>query len=402
MRKRKVLVLTSTFPRWKNDATPPFVYELSKRLAKYFEIYVLAPHFPGAKLYEETDNLKIYRFRYFWPERWEKFCYRGGIIPNLRENRLLMLQIPFLFLSAILAIHRIVENEKINLIHAHWVIPGGLITTCYRHIFHQKIKVLITDHSSNYKFFLGVVPANILYKWVVRHCHQITAVSHDLQSIIYRYTKIKPQVISMGVDHELFKVGKPDKKIISRYGGDILLFVGRLIEEKGLDFLIKVMKEIISERPSAVLLIIGEGPLKTRLQQTIKEFNLDKNIYLLGPMPHEQLVNYYQSAKIYVGPSKKESFGLVFIEAMMSGCLVVSSNLKSIADIVVNNKTGLQLAINDYRKFGEKLVKLLNNYKEYRTLRKVGRLYAIEHYSWDTVANKYVQVYEEFFKKAPL
>ena len=62
----KVLVLTSTFPRWKNDTTPPFVFELEKRLSKDFEIHILAPHHKGAKKEEIMEGLHVHRFQYFW------------------------------------------------------------------------------------------------------------------------------------------------------------------------------------------------------------------------------------------------------------------------------------------------------------------------------------------------
>ena len=67
---KKLLVLTSTFPRWKNDDTPGFVYELSKKLSNNFDVSVLAPHYPNAKTSENLGKIKVSRFRYF-PEKYE-------------------------------------------------------------------------------------------------------------------------------------------------------------------------------------------------------------------------------------------------------------------------------------------------------------------------------------------
>ena len=83
--KKKVLVFTSTFPRWKNDTIPPFVYELSKRLTSDFDITVLTPNFPGAKKDEIVDGMKIHRFRYFPIEKFEKFASHEGILPTLKK-----------------------------------------------------------------------------------------------------------------------------------------------------------------------------------------------------------------------------------------------------------------------------------------------------------------------------
>jgi len=97
MQKPRLLVLTSTFPRWPGDKEPPFVYELSKRLTTDYEVHVLAPHAPGAALEEQYDNLQITRFRYCF-ERYQTLTYGGGILANLKQRRWRYLLIPlFLF-----------------------------------------------------------------------------------------------------------------------------------------------------------------------------------------------------------------------------------------------------------------------------------------------------------------
>jgi hypothetical protein len=68
MQYKKILILTTTFPRWKNDTTPRFVYDLSTRLASKYKITVLAPHYKGASKKEVMENLGVRRFAYFKPE----------------------------------------------------------------------------------------------------------------------------------------------------------------------------------------------------------------------------------------------------------------------------------------------------------------------------------------------
>ena len=80
-----LLIIASTFPRWKNNSTPAFVYELEKRLTEDFEIDIFAPHHDGAKKEELMDGLHVHRFQYFWPEKLQKFCCEGGILPNVKK-----------------------------------------------------------------------------------------------------------------------------------------------------------------------------------------------------------------------------------------------------------------------------------------------------------------------------
>ena len=126
--QKKVLVLATTFPRWKNDTTPAFVYELSKQLRTgNMDVVVLAPHYHGAKKLEMMDGIKVYRFPYFWPAKYQKLVYDGGILPNIKRSHLAKIQVPLLVLSELYYTFKIIKKEKINVIHSHWIIPSGLI-----------------------------------------------------------------------------------------------------------------------------------------------------------------------------------------------------------------------------------------------------------------------------------
>ena len=92
---KRVLVLTSTFPRWENDPEPAFVFELSRRLTEKFEVTVLSPRTPGSKEREDIAGLRVIRFPYFF-NRWEKLAmYGGGILNQLKTNPVYYLMVPF-------------------------------------------------------------------------------------------------------------------------------------------------------------------------------------------------------------------------------------------------------------------------------------------------------------------
>ena len=136
MRRKKIIVLTSTFPRWKNDTDPPFVYELSRRLVPQLDIYVLTPNYPGALQDEIMDGMEVHRFRYFY-KRFERLAGSAGILPTLKKNKLYYLLIPFFVLAEFWALLRLVRKIKPDVVHAHWLIPQGLVAAMvkknYRH-----------------------------------------------------------------------------------------------------------------------------------------------------------------------------------------------------------------------------------------------------------------------------
>ena len=147
MEKNNVLVLTTTFPRWQNDSTPRFIYNLTKSLASEYNTIVLAPHCKGAMKKELMENLKVRRFAYFKPEGLQKLCYGGGIISNLKNSFLAKIQMPFLILSEFLVSCFILRKEKINLIHAHWILPQGFVAAFLKKSF--KIPLLVSVHGSD-------------------------------------------------------------------------------------------------------------------------------------------------------------------------------------------------------------------------------------------------------------
>ena len=105
--EKKILVTTTTFPRWKNDTTARFVYDLSERLASRYKVLILAPHHKNAKKKEMMGKLEVRRFVYFKPEILQKLCYGGGIIPNMKSSFLAKIQMPFLILSEFFASSKI-------------------------------------------------------------------------------------------------------------------------------------------------------------------------------------------------------------------------------------------------------------------------------------------------------
>lgn len=175
-RRLRVLAMTSTFPRWQGDTEPPQVYNLSARLVQKFEVTVLAPHGPHCKAAEQWDGLDILRFRYFWPERLEQLAY-GGILPNLKRNRFLWFLVPFFFVAEFIAAFRVTRSHRFDVLHAHWLIPQGLVATLVGWI--TRTPVLVTCHGADIYGLRGWIQDRIK-RWVLNRCGYITAVSHDL------------------------------------------------------------------------------------------------------------------------------------------------------------------------------------------------------------------------------
>src|SRR3989338_2119934 len=178
--KKKLLVFASTFPRWKDDTNPPFVYELSKRLTNDFDVFVLAPHYKGAKRFEIVDNMKIYRFKYFI-EKYEKLAGSGGILPTLKKNKLFYLQVPFFLTAEYFALKKLVKKIKPDIIHAHWIIPQGFITELVKKTSRKenKVEYVVTSHGSD---LMGIKNLSSIKKFVMNNSKYVTVVSSALKN----------------------------------------------------------------------------------------------------------------------------------------------------------------------------------------------------------------------------
>jgi len=395
---KNILVFTTTFPTFlEKDGTPPFVYELSRRLVEKdgVHIIVLTPFRKGTKVFEERDKLKIYRFKYGFTNLCE-----GGILPNLKKNKLLYFQVPFLFLFAFLNLKKIVKKEKIDIIHAHWIIPQGFLAVLYKKLFRKKgIKIICTSHGGDI-FGLQNSVMKKIKKWILNNVDGLTVVSNAIKEEVKKLNArddLPIEVIPMGVDPNIFNPSQYDKKIKERYNikGPFLLFVGRLAEKKGVKYLIDAMPEVVKKYPETKLLIIGSGPLENESKTQAKNLNLENNIIFTGAIPNNELPKYYATADIFIGPSvvaksgDAEGFGLVFVEALLSKTSVITSDLPAISDIVKNEQTGIQVDVKNKEALSQRIIQLIENEEKRRELAESGYNFVKNNFSWDIIANKY-------------
>ena len=110
----RVLVIGTTFPRRKDDTEPKFVFDLTQHLSKKIGLWVLVPHAPGAKTYEEINGVRIIRFPYFFPKSLQRLCYDGGILPKLKSSWIARIQLPFFLIAQCFFILKTARRLKIN------------------------------------------------------------------------------------------------------------------------------------------------------------------------------------------------------------------------------------------------------------------------------------------------
>lgn len=380
--QKKLLVTASTFPRWEGDTEPRFVLDLASHMTDRFQVTVLVPAAPGAKDREILEGVEVIRYHYFPVHRWETLCYPGAIVPRIKEKKIRILLVPFLFISLVYNIWKILPN--FDIVHAHWLIPQGIVQSIFKKPY------IVTGHGGD----VTSLNKGIFRKLKIRclkKANRVTVVSAHLKSKVQQLVpEINPDVISMGVDISKFGkqyyvpnyFGRGDKKVV--------LFVGRLAEKKGVTYLIEAMKSI-----DALLVIVGDGPLRGDLEK--QALSIRNKVIFLGAKTHEDLKAIYASADVFVIPSvttkdgDQEGFGLVMLEAMASGLPVIASNSGGITQLIINEVNGLLCEEKCVKELVNGIKRILEDDELYcEIINNTGNM--IEKYDYRIIAQKYIEI----------
>ena len=397
----KILVLATTFPRWSGDTEPSYVFRLSASLVKEGnEMFVLVPHAQGAKRVEEVEGLKIFRFRYFYPDRWEKLCYEGGILPKLRSNLMAWVNLPFFLGCQAWAIGHTICQEKVDVVHAHWLLPQGLFAVLWSFWF--KVPVVTTIHGSDLMVFRRG-PFGWLIRFVLSRSAAITVNSQTLKEKIPTKFKDRVYLIPMGVDFEVFHPGNQREARLKVGLGDevLLLGVGRLSEQKGFHYLIEAVSFIREEFQSVRLILIGEGPERKRLIQLVERLGLQNVVEFKGGIPQTQLADYYRASDVFILPSirtkrgEEEAFGLVLAEAMASGLPVIGTRTGGISSLIEDQKTGLMVEEGDPPGVAAAIRRILCEGALRDRLVQGGMEKVKEKCEWNHIASRFDQIFQQ-------
>lgn len=393
MSKPALLVLTSTFPRWADDHEPPFVFELSRRLTEAFEVTVLAPHAPGARRREQLSGVHVERFRYA-PGPLQRLAYQGGIPANLRQRPWLLALVPFFLLAQGFSAWRLVRRLRPAVIHAHWLIPQGLIASVVRYLGHSNARLVITAHGADVYGFNATLP-RWLKRRAIRSADAVTVVSRalarDIRTLYPERAKIK--VAPMGVDLEQCFIPGPHHA-----PHRTLVYAGRLVEKKGVDVLLRAMPRLLAFDPACRLVIAGTGPLLQRLQAQASELGIRHCVTFTGEYRNRDLPALLRASTVAVYPFRRaaggdqEGLGLVVVEAMGCERPVVVGDVPGVHDVVEHEVSGLIVAPDDPTALSGAVIRLLRDAAMSARLASAGRHSAVARFGWRAVTRRYATI----------
>lgn len=191
--------------------------------------------------------------------------------------------------------------------------------------------------------------ARVFSKVCCNTVQQVIVPTDKVKALLTTYSVYKDiAVIPTGIDLSKFKKSDDSDTITatlkSKYGikpeEKVILYLGRISKEKNLEEILVAMPEYLSSRENVVLLIVGNGPDKERLEELKKSFSCAERIIFTGEQPWDQIANFYHLGDVFVSASNSETQGLTYIEAMAAGLPVVAKMDKCLEDILEDGVNG--------------------------------------------------------------
>lgn len=391
----KICMLTSSFPRYTGDYAGPFIYQLAHKLVQQnVKVYIVTPTDENALPYEIMDGIYVHRFQYMPSTRYQRLTYHNGGIPvALHQSWLAWFQIIPFILAFLRMAWRV--GRYCDIFHAHWTL-AGLVAVPIAKL--QRKPIVLTAWGADINLVRGPL-LKILNRALLANMNSITAVSEDLKRKIIELGLPERQIsiLPNAVDEQSY-IPMPQKNVRNNLNlpkdNPIILFVGSLIERKGLSDLISAMPDVLQGQPQAKLYIVGNGYLEPSLRQQAETLNLEQAICFVSAQPPTNIPLWMNAADIFVLPSYSEGRPTVILEAFACETVVVASNIGGNCELVIPGKTGLLAQMKNPTDFAEKLLILLNNVQQRQIMAKQTRQFIIEQgFTWQDNAKRLLEIY---------
>lgn len=296
-----------------------------------------------------------------------------------------------------------------------------------------KAAKILTEHQSTTVWFGAAAPLALMAKRLrkagaknivaLTHGHEvwwaklpifrsaIAKIARDVDSLTYlgEFTKnaMLPVIadasklvkIAPGIDVNHFSPSEIDKNLVEKYRLEnrrVIVSVGRLVHRKGQDKLIEAMPAILKRYPDTVLLLVGQGPIKSMLDKLIRHHSLENNVIFTGRIQFNDLPKYIQLGEIFAMPSRDRFFGLeveglgiVYLEASACGVPVIVGRSGGAPDAVVENETGLIVDGTKPSEIADAVCHLLGDKKLAKQMGEKGRDWVVANWRWEIWSNKF-------------
>ena len=360
---------------------------LAKALVKLNnQVHLFTLDFPGTPNYEEIDGVKIYRAS-------TELGHPNFLTWVLMFNH---------FLSKRMA--DVTGKVDFDLMHVHdWLAAFSGIS--FKH--YLKKPMVLTVHSTEIGRAQGLhspdsFAINGIEWWATYESNRVIVCSHSMKDEICNHFNIpaeKVDVIPNAIDatkyHSSSDRGSVRQRFGVGWGEKLVLCVGRLVPQKGIEYFIRAIPKIAQRFPEAKYIIVGEGWSRDILEAEARASGYAHKIKFTGFASDQDVINLMSSADVLVVPSIYEPFGIVALEGMATGVPVVASQVDGLAEIIDHERTGIFVFPRSPESIAWGIGRVLSDYDHAKWMVENAKEKLHKAYSWEAVAMKTVEVYKK-------
>lgn len=390
----KVLYIVTAYDRHPGDGITPWLVETIRRLGERgIQVEVLAPAYRGLSS-GRVEDVMVHRFRYA-PARFEDLSHDQTAPDRVRQHPAYLALVPGYLLSASLAARALARSGEFDLVHVHWPLPHAIPGLAARRA--AGIPLVLTFHGVEITFARNArVPfLPSFLRRAIRTADAVTANSSYTAGLIRELHDRPVEILPFGTTVDAPTAPPPPHP---ETPPTRILFVGRLVERKGVHHLIDAIR-LLPNEIRVNTCIIGEGPMREALEGRVAAAGLSDVIELTGFVDADRLAREYARCDLFVLPAAPdakgdvEGLGVVLIEALAHGKAVVASAAGGIVDIVRHEETGLLVAPADAEALSAALARLVRDPELARRLGRRGRRHVEEHFSWPAIMDGLEELY---------
>jgi glycosyltransferase involved in cell wall biosynthesis len=401
----RVLSLTSSYPRFAGDATAPFIESITTHIAALgHEIDVVLPEHREWRRPPVEDGVRFYTYRYSPWRGWTPWGYSQSLEAGVRLQRSLFVLAPVVYGSAVRVCTSLAKRSAYDVIHAHWLVPNGLIgATASKRL---RKPLVVSLHGSD----ISVAERSRWLGSLVRRAFaQAAAVTAPSEDLLERARGLgatgRLELIPYGADeHGLQANGDAARALRTQlalsHDDVMVLALGRFVHWKGFGYLIDAVAEIDDGAPLVRLVFAGDGDLRPDLVERARRLGLGDRVQFAGMVARNDLPAYLAAADIVAVPSvHHQGFvdGLpnVALEAMAAGKPLVATRVGGLPEVVRDGENGLLVDERDAHALASAIRALAGDPDVRRRMGEAGRKLVRESLNWSAVGARYASVLEE-------
>lgn len=421
----RILYIVSAYNRGPGDVITPWLVETVRHLSdRGIDVQVLAPSYRGLAS-QDIDGVRVHRFRYA-PKRWEALTHEETAPDRVRHRPLYLAEVPGYTLAGAAAAARLARRGAVDVIHVHWPVPHALMGWAARRA--SGAPLVCTFHGVELTWARKTRVLMPFLKRAIRTADAVTANSSYTEGLIRKVYDRPVERIPFGAAVEPAAAPAPAREPPKtpppnggRQGGGTtvggwqsrarpgrgqreagagfeLLFVGRLVERKGVHYLLEALA-LLGKASGVHLRVVGDGPMRPALESKAAGLGIGHRVVFDGLLGGDVLARRFAECDAFVLPAVAdakgdvEGLGVVLIEALSYGKPVIASAAGGIVDIVRDGDTGLLVPPGDAAALASAIMRYVDDPQLAAKLAARGRAHVEREFSWPVITDRLIALY---------